>query len=234
MISPQKSIEKALSEDWTKNFGAFLGDVELVDRIYNSTYRLALWSKQLEQVDKNNPAICFIRSMQQCAHQATAAIALSMYKASAALIRALFENALYYSYFRNHPVELNSLVLNDKYYLSKEDLLKYHEDHVIGFKLNQSFFGLIGEINTWYSQISAVIHNQVPGSWVANEKLGTPNRKICLASVQSFEKSISLVNNLFLCSLSGDFWQKFDSTVKNLIVKGLSAEIKKSLNLDKA
>jgi hypothetical protein len=95
--------------DWSGNVTSFLTKTPVKERLAACNMRLAIWSKQLEQVDKDNPALAFIREMQTAGQMIVALMALALYKPAAGSIRSLMETALYYTFFRTHHTELATL-----------------------------------------------------------------------------------------------------------------------------
>src|SRR5260221_11290517 len=98
--------------DWNINVDRFLNNANAVDTISKGNLRLAVGSKQLENSDKHNPALCFIRELQVAGHNVAALAALALYKPAAASMRTILEAALYYSYFRTHISELATLAID--------------------------------------------------------------------------------------------------------------------------
>jgi hypothetical protein len=95
--------------DWKKNVAVLLADAKPAEALTVANLRLAIWSKQFEDADAGNPALCFIREMQVAGQHVAVLIALSLYKPAAGSIRSVLETGLYYSYFRSHPAELETL-----------------------------------------------------------------------------------------------------------------------------
>jgi hypothetical protein len=157
--------------NWAANIDAAFKDKDSLAKVENALYRVAVWSKQLETADKGNPALCFIREMQVAAQQAAALLGLCLYKGSAAAARTLLETCFYYTYFRTHLEELATLVRDPKYFITKTDILDHHRAHTQHFMDYQNLFGLIGNLETWYSRVSAVVHGQIPGAWNTHSAL---------------------------------------------------------------
>ena len=106
-----------------------LKDDEATAKIAAANLRLAVWALQLENADAGNPALSFVREMQIGGQHVTALVALSLYKPAAARIRSVFECALYYTYFRTHPSELQTLIRDPEYFVDKQELIDYHKKH---------------------------------------------------------------------------------------------------------
>ena len=83
---------------------------------------LAHWAKSLETIYQNNPALPFLREAQVSAQDFISVYSLSLYKNSAASMRTVFESILYFSYFKDHAVELQS-VTRDKFHLSRSQII---------------------------------------------------------------------------------------------------------------
>ncbi|MBB3773306.1 hypothetical protein FHS55_003939 [Angulomicrobium tetraedrale] len=222
------------SVDWHKNIDAALVNADDLARIESALMRIAVWSKQLEICDKENPALCFIREAQIAAQQAAAILSLCIYKASAASSRALFETCLYYTYFRTHPSELATLVRVDKYYVNKSELIEYHKLHTPNFTKRQEAFDLIGKIEKWYSQVSAVVHGQIPGAWNAHSSLDNISfyKSAHDLALSTFIQGEELMHHLLLCTAGFELWQGFAPDAKTHLLKGLHGDKKAILGID--
>lgn len=135
------------SVDWNQNSATFLGEGARLERVHASNLRLAIWSKQFEVADAGNPALCFIRAMQLDGYDCTLLVSLALYKPAAGSMRAMVESALYYSYFRSHPMELATLVRNADFYVQKADVIEHHGKHTPGFKEAQKTLGFVSRLN---------------------------------------------------------------------------------------
>src|SRR5688572_17504673 len=124
--------------DWASNVDALCLDADLANRVEACNMRLAAWARQIETIEKGNPALAFVREMQHGGHNVAACVALGLYKPAASSMRSLVECALYYSFFRHHPAELSSLLVDDRYYVTKRDILDFCKIHVRNFKARQS------------------------------------------------------------------------------------------------
>ena len=170
--------------DWNKNVTNVLADTVSATTIAERNLRIAVWARQFEIADKGNPALCFVREMQIAGQHVAALIALALYKPAASSMRAMFETALYYSYFRTHPSELATLVRDVGFYVEKRTLLEYHKIHTPRFPELQHKLGLVSRLDHWYSQVSAVIHGQIPGAWVEHKTVAeiAPIKKLRMLS----------------------------------------------------
>lgn len=231
-----KTLTDALkSVDWNGNVNSFLSNEDATTKIDNACLRLAVWAKQLENIDSKNPAITFVRAMQISAHHAVATTSLAIYKAAASSIRGVVENALYYTYFRTHRVELASLVREVSYYVSKSDILTYHKIHTPEFRDLQEKLGLLTRIEGWYSAISAIVHGQVPGVWVEHTSLAEtkPSSATLGLVIEKFCDAEKIVHELFLLTAGKEYWDSFSHPAKKLLLSGMSGEHKTALKLDK-
>ncbi len=234
---PAKKLAAALtSVNWNENVKQFLGDPDSAGRIAEANLRLATWAKQFESIDKGNPSLCFIREMQIAGHYVAALIALALYQSAAGSMRTILESALYYTYFRTHLSELSTLVRDADFFISKEELLDYHKTHTVEFSKLQSKFGLVGNLNKWYSGVSSIIHGQIPGKWVEHTSLSEIE---CIKStldtaVSTFCGGEKLVHQLFLCTVGRELWNSFSTPSKKLLLAGLHGDVKAALRLDSA
>lgn len=234
---PSSKLAAAVqSIDWNANVAQFVGETVKVEAIASAHYRLAVWAKQIEDAEGENPAICFVREMQVAAQNSAAALAVALYKPAASSMRAMLETALYYTYFRVHPAELVTLVRDSKYYVDKQELLDYHKQHTPRFTERQGKVDLVGRLNTWYSSASAVIHGQLPGTWVTHTALKDLkfHTQTLEAAVDMLRTGEELVHHLFLITLADALWDKFAAPAKKVLIKGLAGEFKSLLGLDAA
>lgn len=226
-----------LSVNWEGHVGTFCADTPTVERFETAGLRLAIWSKQFEIIEgKENQAICFVREMQAAGHLAVTATALACYKLAASGLRTVVETALYYSYFRNHPAELATLLRDDKWYVSKQDVVDYHLTHTPGFSDLQKKFPLGAILNPWYSRMSAIIHGQVPGVWHSQKAISqiAPNSLLMSEVVKEFEECIQIVDRLFFTTVGKDLWEYFSPSAKKSLLHGLAGDFKTALALDSA
>ena len=228
------ALKKAIrAVNWNENAAQFAVDEALVDRVATCNYRLALWAKQLESADHANQALPFVRDMQASGQYVAALIALALYRPAAYGMRSVFEAALYYTYLRTHPAELRTLVRDPSFFLWKNDVVEYHKKHTEGFSERQHALGLLSDLETWYSHISAVAHGQTPGSWVRHTSLSDVKHHphIVSSAVEGFEGGVDLVCRLFLCTVAPNLWDGFTAAAKEKLLRGIPAEKKAVLGL---
>lgn len=213
--------------DWAANVSNFCPDGSGLDTLTRGCQLVAIWHHEIAFQNHNNLALPFLHEMKASFFSVPACFSLGLYKPGAASMRAALENALYFSYFSTHTSELNTLLGDPKYYISKKDILEYHRAHTDGFWTKQKDVGFISEIDLWYSQVSAIIHGQIPGIWSSvslsdtRHKLATKN-----AALKLFSRASSLINVLFLLSIDSESWEGFSSEARKLFLKGYSNQKK--------
>ncbi len=233
---PADSLVAALGGiQWSGNVATFVQKPNETERLAERNMRLAIWSRQIEQAEKGNPALGFVREMQVSGQLVTALTALALYKPAAAAIRTTIETALYYSYFRRHPVELQTLIRTSSFYISKSEVIEYHKTHTASFKSLQAHLGLLQRLEESYSSLSAIVHGQVPGTWSHHSlKATAPSLSLEAEVIQAFEGAEDVVHRLFLCTLAQECWSDFSAAAKASLLKGLSADTRTHLALDAA
>ena len=209
-----KSSLKAV--DWNALVDAFQSNSEALTVIDSCCTRIAIWSKQLESADGKNPALSFVRASQTAAQHVAAACALGLYRSAAASIRSILENGLYFTYFRVHRSELTTLTRDSTYHISRLELIAYHKIHSPGFKSLQDKFGFVGSLDIWYSEISAIVHGQIPGIWVEHTSLdGIKYSEETLKDVlEKFRRGEELLHHLYLLTVGRELWDSFSSPSK--------------------
>lgn len=145
------------------------------------------------------------------------------------------ECALYYVYFRDHPVELVTLLTTDKFYLSKHDLVEYIKLHVPNFSAREQSIGLTADLNAWYKHISSIVHGQIPGIFpvavdLADQKVDAePLGQL----VTIYERAARVTDGLFKVCLAPIVWNEFTSAAKKQLTKGMSLGQRQALGLDR-
>lgn len=222
--------------DWKQNVTEFFQDAEIAEALAKANLRLAVWAKQFETIDKDNPALCFVREMQVAGQHVAVLTALSLYKPAAASMRTMLETALYYSYFRTHHSELETIVRVSNFYVEKKDLLDYHKKHTVDFIDLQAKLGILSRLESWYGKVSAVIHGQIPGAWVEHKSVAEIKHIKSTQDVviTTFVEGEEIVHRLFLCTVGRVLWNGFSSTAKKNLLSGLHGDLKTALGLDSA
>lgn len=231
-----KLLEAVGSVDWNANVALFSKLDNDVSQISAANYRLAVWSKELETLDVTVPAICFVREMQIAGQNTAAALSLALYKLAAGSMRTVLETALYYTYFRTHTSELATLSRDDKYFITKQDVLDYHKTHTSRFTELQMKVNLVGRLNTWYSKVSAVVHGQIPGAWIKHSALKdiACDEALLNEATKTFVEGEEVVHLLLLITVGRENWDSFSKHAKTVLLKGLTGEVKTLIGLDSA
>jgi hypothetical protein len=228
------SLKRALQKiQWKQNVDAFLQNASDLEALGNAAHLISAWCAALASAESTNPAVSFLAEAQVECHYVAALIPLALYKPAAASMRTAFESILYYSYFRTHPAELESLVRNAEYYVSKADILDFHKVHTANFKARQEAWGLISRINSWYSRTSAIIHGQVPGKWVSHRSLGdlAPVDATRLEAQKEFGVAAELINHFLLCTIDSERWSTIGKDMRQTSLKGVPGQMKAHLGL---
>jgi len=224
------------SVDWNGNISELCANDPVASRIEACNMKLALWSRQLEMIEAGNPALSFVREMQHGGHNVACTLALALYKPAASAMRSLVECALYYTYFRSHQAELATLVRDDKYYVSKKEIVQFFSRHVPDFSARQSVLGYLERLERWYSLTSSIVHGQIPGQWSNGKAVSDIKHDLAVLEqgVVHFEEAVYLVQSTFICVLGENIWGMVESDAKGAFCKGMSGDQKTRLKLDTA
>jgi hypothetical protein len=222
--------------DWKNNIAALLADAKAADALEAANLRLAIWSRQFEDADSGNPALCFVREMQIAGQHVAVLIGLSLYKPAAGSIRSVLEAGLYYSYFRSHPAELETLARGVGYYLEKKEALEFHKEHTLDFLALQQKLGVVARMEGWYGRVSSLVHGHMPGVWIEHKSVADikPIKATQDLAIQTFVEGVDIVHRFFLCTAGRQLWDSFSSDAKKQLLAGLHGDEKKILKLDTA
>ncbi|MBR0838293.1 hypothetical protein JQ612_34275 [Bradyrhizobium manausense] len=232
---PAAKFKAAISViDWQKNVDALLADKASAETLEAANLKLAIWSRQLEGADANNPALCFVREMQIAGQHVAVLIALALYKPAAGSIRSVLETALYYSYFRTHFSELETLARGTGYYLEKRQVIDFHKEHSLLFVERQQKLGLLSRLEGWYGRVSSLVHGHIPGVWIEHKSVSeiAPIKITQDLAIKLFAEGVDIVHRLFLCTVAQTLWDSFSSESKKQLLSGLQGDEKKILKLD--
>lgn len=215
---------------WAQLSAEFSARDDLMDQITGGCHKVAIWAHELGFANPSNPALPFLREMQASMTYVPACMSVALYKPAASSMRAALENALYFSYFKDHHKELGTLVNDSKYYISKSKIIEYHGTHCRNFKLGESLLSFNSKLEQWYSNISAVIHGQIPGRWTSLSLHDVKHDNGTMKSVlDSFDELVYLINSLFLITVDDEEWEGMSSDSRKLFLKGIPGEKKKGL-----
>jgi hypothetical protein len=212
----------------------FLANPEAVTTVAENCERLALWTNALRVADPDNQAAPFLLEMQRSSHDVAALLALALYVPAAAAMRASCETALYYTYFRSHLAELTTLATKADYYISKAEILAFHEIHSSSYRHASRDFGFPGALNSWYSSVSRIVHGQLPGRW--GRRLALEDTKhdqsILKAALETFTKGVQVTHTLLLLTAGAELWGRVHHEAKKALLKGIPAPQRAVLGLD--
>jgi hypothetical protein len=234
---PVTKLEVALTAvDWKNNIAALVKDTQSAERMASANVQLAIWSRQFETTDRGNPALCFVREMQVAGQHVAVLVALSLYKPAAGCMRSMLESALYYSYFRTHPSELETLARSTGYYPEKKEILEFHKEHTLNFSELQQKLGAISRLESWYSRVSSLVHGHIPGKWIDHKSVAEikPIKATQDLAITTFVEGTEIVRRFFLCTTAQQLWDGFSSEAKKHLLAGLHGDDKKALKLDSA
>jgi len=225
-------LEQIKNVDWANNLSVANNSSELFEKAEESQIKLALWCKQIENLYIGNAALPFIREAQVSSQDFFCLLSLGIYKASASSLRTIIESFLYFSYFKDHLVELRTLSEDSSYYTSKKEILDYHNLHSIGFKDKAHNTGFKKDIEDFYSKISAIVHGQKPGVWHSSSCLTEKcfNSKIAEEAGNDFVKLIEVINILMLMIISDEDWANIPIRSRQVFIKGMNKSRKDHLN----
>jgi len=219
-----KFVETLKNIDWNSRKDEFFDmDDEQLLLIEEHLQILAHWSKSLETIYQDNHALPFVREAQVSAQDFISVYTLSLYKNSAASMRTVFESILYFSYFKDHSVELKS-VTRDKFHLSRSQIIKYHEKHTENFSSIYKKTSLDSILDNMYSDVSNIVHSSQPGIWHQHAVLGEKryNSAIAKETAQLFVQTIRVINLLLLCTLTYDEWLTIPTASRKLFLSTVS------------
>ena len=230
---PLSKLQVALaSVSWTNNINTFLADAKSAKKLADTNLKLAVWASQLENADKGNPALCFVREMQVAGQHVAVLVALSLYKPAAGSIRSMFESALYYTYLRSHPSELESLARGMGYYLEKKEVIEFHKEHTFRFNELQQKLGVLSRLEKWYGSVSSLVHGHLPGAWIEHKSVAEikPIKTTQDLAVDTFAEGGDIVHRLFLCTVAQQLWDFFLHKLRSIYWPAYTATKKRYSN----
>jgi hypothetical protein len=209
--------------NWNHKRDAFFTDHDGLLILENHHQILAHWSRALETIYSDSPALPFIREAQVSAQDFICVCSLGLYKNSASSIRTIFESTLYFSYFKDHLVELASVTRN-KFHLSRSKIINYHIEHTPNFGNLYSSSNLEQTLDKMYSEVSNIVHSSQPGIWHQSEILGKKeyNKAIAKEAILLFKKTINVINLLLLCTLTYEEWITINPVSRKLFLKKIT------------
>jgi hypothetical protein len=218
---------------WADNADTFCKQPGAAKRVEKCLRRDAIWARQLEAADAENPALAFVHEARAQGHYVAALLGVALYKPAAASMRAMVESALYYSFFRSHPKELETLIRDTGYFLQKSDIIEFHKQHTDRFRELEQKLSLLQALDKWYKEVSGIVHGQIPGQWVTHSELRglTHDSSNLEQALAMFETASMLIHKLWLVTVARDLWHDFAQEARPELLRGLDGSAKKALGL---
>jgi len=229
-----KLAEALKKPDWQKNVDELLEQDNLIEAYSSECELLACWVLEFLKHDEKSPANPFAFQMLSASQHVIALASLGLYTPAAGSMRGLFESALYFLYFRKHPIELATLIRDPDFYVQKSEILIFFSKHIPEYQAKQQHFGLNSAIANWYKSVSSVVHAQIPGSWGGPKDLHSISQVIDSAKniAAIHTQAVKIINQLFLLVMGADLWGSISPKSRKLFLKGYSVEVKKAIGLD--
>lgn len=218
--------------DWNTNVSDFLKSSNNRSRLTQGCRHIAVFAHELSFQDMHNKSLPFLQEMKASTTYVPACLALGLVKPAASAMRAAVENALYFSYFRAHDVELETLLRDPKYYLSKKRILDFHLQHTPDFSQRSAKVGFSDRLDNWYSKISAIVHGQIPGVWSSTSIGDTVyNADSTEQAILTFEDAVRIIRYLFLLTTPIDVWEAISPSARQIFLKTVPKAHKEDLAL---
>ncbi len=131
--------------------------VENAKKIHRATYSLILWRFRLGKLPEHGSA--FIEEIASDSLQVLPQVFMGYSKTSKLMMRGILENTLRHVYFTDHPVEYALMNMEEKWYLSMEELLQYAKEHP-DFRKTEPKFDALARMKNLYAELSAGIHGR--------------------------------------------------------------------------
>jgi hypothetical protein len=225
-------IETLQGVDWNSRKDEFFSmECNGLEAIESHLQILARWARSLETIYQDNPALPFIREAQVSAQDFISVYSLSLYKNSAASMRTIFESVLYFSYFKDHPIELKS-VMRDGFHLSRTQIINYHIKHTENFASIYQKTDLENTLDNMYSDVSNIVHSSQPGVWHQIARLGEKkyDNVIATETTQLFMRTMEIINLLLLCTVTYEEWLAVEIKSRRIFLKGLTPNQARLIN----
>lgn len=231
--SASRLTDALLQIDWEQVIQDTDASPGLTSRLDDAAGIVSMWAKQLVTIDRSNPALPFVYEFQASSHYSAALIALGLYRPAIFVARTMLESCLYYTYFRTHHEELDTLLRSNKYFVDKSSVIEYHKTHTRCFPSRAHELNTISNVNDWYREASVIAHGQVPGS----KTLGGRSLKetsfdstMAARSTEFFSNGASLLNHWILSTIPEKMWASVAMECRPRFLSGISKA--KIANLD--
>ena len=222
-------VENAIKQvDWNDIVSKSVANTSQITKIEEDLEVLQYWLRELINKHSENRALPFLYEANSSINDFCSSSSLGLYKLSASSIRTILEAFLNFSYYKDHPVELTTLVHNDSFYLGKKEIIDYHSLHSLGFGQRADELNAIDLLNTLYKEVSQIIHGQVPGKWNNCSTLNeiAYKEEMLLIAFEAFERLVRVINLFHVSSLSDEEWNGLNIRSRSLFLKGFSRDKK--------
>ncbi|MFM5427192.1 hypothetical protein ACET8G_09975 [Aeromonas veronii] len=227
-------VEGAMkSIDWNNIVSESMADNKQISKLEGELEILHFWLRELINFHSNNRALPFLYEAHSSINDFCCSISLGLYKLSASSIRTVLEAFLNFSYYKDHSVELTTLIKNNSFYLGKKDIIEYHKLHTLLFNERSEQLNTVDLLNKLYKEVSQIIHGQVPGKWCKCSKLNEVfyQNEMLDVTITMFSRLVKIINVFLISSLSDEEWNSLNIRSKSLFLKGFTRE--KKLNLQR-
>ncbi|TOB48499.1 hypothetical protein CGK04_22360, partial [Vibrio parahaemolyticus] len=111
-------------------------------------------------------------------------------------------------------------------YISKADVLAYHNLHTPDFTDRSRGVGLTSRLEKSYAKISAIVHGQMPGVWHSSPSLANKryDKDLVKEAINEFVEVVGIVNLMMLMLISDEDWNNIDQKVKAILINGVDSK----------
>ncbi|UWZ83375.1 hypothetical protein [Occallatibacter riparius] len=195
--------------------------LENAKKIHRATHSLILWRFRLGRLPEN--ASVFIEEIASDALQILPQVFSGYSKTPKLLMRGIIENTLRHVYFSDHPVEFTRMNIEEKWYVSVEELMDYTKVHP-DFRKTEVKFAALDRLRNLYSELSAGIH----GRKVSDLEMRTALEKIVYeedlaARLTSLVERCVEISNFFLTVFQRARFNDFSVEDRRVILRTLDA-----------
>ena len=203
-------------------------DVEHITKIHEITYSLALWSYIYK--DSNNNSKYYLDEIRSDCVQAIPLLLMGYKKPTSLLIRGLIENSLKHIYFYHHPIELQRLFNEDKYYISMEDFYKYLYHHPTFIKQIKKF-DFPHRLRETYREYSLLVHGKKLDSLQLYKSMTQIkfDRDFLIQYCIDLKQIGNIVNFMFVLFYKNEF-DTYRKNYKTIILNNINSQQKKLLH----
>lgn len=200
-------------------------DVECIKSIHEISYSLALWS--YIHKDSTNTSKYYLDEIRSDCVQAIPLLLMGYKKPTSLLIRGIIENSLKHIYFYHHPIELQRLLTEDKYYISMENYYDYLHHHPT-FAEEIDKYDFLHKLRETYREYSLLVHGKKLNSLQLYKSITQINfdRTFLLKYHTDFKKIGEIINFMFVLFYKHDL-DNYRRDYKDIILNNMSPRQKK-------